>query len=106
MKRNIDNKTKTGADFKPIQDMYGVHVRVFLKELLEVEHDNDTLELKTNSISLGKRIAENYTEEDLVELFMSIFREEWFKDYVMDLAGLDSRQTNPVWCKQLGRHFA
>lgn len=105
--------SNVGAVFKPINDNYGLHIRLFLKHVDEVLDDGPvfgkdiglvTYHTNTNSISIGKFKEEGISDLELVEHFMQIYKDDIFKDYLKEM-GCDIH-TNPVWSKQLKRHFA
>lgn len=104
---------KTGALFKPINDKHGLHIRLFIKEIVKVLDDGPvfgediglvTYHANTNSITVGKYKRDGVSDIELVERFMQIYKDDVFKDY---LKSMDCPiHTKPVWSKQLNRHFA
>ena len=102
-----------GAVLKPINDVHGPHIRLFLKESANVTEDGIefrediglvTYHVNTNSITVGKFKKEGISDLELVERFMQIYKDDVFKDY---LKSMDCTiHTKPVWSKQLNRHFA
>lgn len=105
--------SRIGAIFKPIDDKHGLHIRLFLKEIVEVLDDGPVLgkdvglvtyHVNTNSITVGRFKEEGVSDLELIEHFMQIYRDDIFKNYLKDMGC--SIHTKPVWSKQLKRHFA
>lgn len=105
--------SNVGAVFKPINDEHGLHIRLFLKHIVDVVDNepvfgNDiglvTYHTNTNSITLGRFKEEGISDLELVEHFMQIYKDDIFKDYLKEMGC--NIYTDPVWSKQLKRHFA
>lgn len=103
----------SGAVLKPINDEHGLHIRLFLKDVVDVSRDGPVLSEdiglvtyhgNTNSITIGKFKREGVSDLELVERFMQIFKDDIFKDYLKQMGC--PIHTKPVWSKQLNRHFA